>query len=223
MVKQNCRVDFLGLQEYIEALSFLYYMKHKELIPLSEVERRLQFTEVSSLAHHSPRIERKRIQITSTTVVCSMHKMFVCIHLQDEEMPIAETANEMAPTPRATSSGLISVHVPPSDYMLGVADLTGEMMRLAITSVGKGDLELPFQLCQFLRQVLDAFVSFSNTCRELSRKLWTLKQSVQKVENACYTLQVRGSEIPKHMLADIFNTKPSKVNSEDDVSQLDDP
>ena len=87
--------------------------------------------------------------------------------------------------------------------MLGLADLTGEMMWMAITSVGKGDLDLPFELCQFLRVVLDAFTSYGNASRELNRKLWTLKQSVQKVENACYTLQVRGSEIPKHMLADV--------------------
>ena len=116
----------------------------------------------------------------------------------------------------------ITVHVPPTEYMLGVADLTGEIMRMAITSVGKGDLDLPFELCKFLRVVLDAFVSYGNASRELNRKLWTLKQSVQKVENACYTLQVRGSEIPKHMLADVLTSKPNKGYSEEDLSQIDD-
>ena len=37
--------------------------------------------------------------------------------------------------------------------------------------------------------------------RELRRKLQVSKQSLQKVETACYTIQVRGSEIPKEMLA----------------------
>ena len=119
-------------------------------------------------------------------------------------------------------ANMIHVHVPPVEYMLGIADLTGEMMRMAITSVGKGDLDLPFELCQFLRVVLDAFVSYGNSSRELSRKLWTLKQSVQKVENACYTLQVRGSEIPKHMLADVLSSKPTKTYSEEDLSHEDD-
>ena len=32
-----------------------------------------------------------------------------------------------------------------------------------------------------------------------------LRQSLQKVETACYTLQVRGSEIPKHMLAEALS------------------
>lgn len=35
----------------------------------------------------------------------------------------------------------------------------------------------------------------------MKRKLQVSKQSLQKVETACYTIQVRGSEIPKEMLA----------------------
>ena len=37
--------------------------------------------------------------------------------------------------------------------------------------------------------------------RELKRKLQVSRQSLQKVETACYTVQVRGSEIPKELLA----------------------
>ena len=37
--------------------------------------------------------------------------------------------------------------------------------------------------------------------RELKRKLQVSKQSLQKVETACYAIQVRGSEIPKELLA----------------------
>ena len=137
-------------------------------------------------------------------------------------MPKRKTDKSSEISTPAQESTSMSAHVPPSEYMLGVADLTGELMRMAITSVGKGDLDLPFELCKFLRVVLDAFVSYGNTSREISRKLWTLKQSVQKVENACYTLQVRGSEIPKHMLADVLTSKPSKGYSEEDLSHIDD-
>ena len=154
-------------------------------------------------------------------------------HLQENGLEKTGTTenNESAPENDKNSKSseinaherdTVTVHVPPTEYMLGVADLTGEMMRMAITSVGKGDLDLPFELCKFLRVVLDAFVSYGNASRELNRKLWTLKQSVQKVENACYTLQVRGSEIPKHMLADVLTSKPSKGYSEEDISQIDD-
>lgn len=96
--------------------------------------------------------------------------------------------------------------VTPLDYMLGVADLTGELMRKCINAVGQGDLEEPFALCRFLRDVYTAFLGFGNSAgREMNRKTWTLFQSVRKVENACYTITVRGSEMPSEMLAQAFS------------------
>ena len=35
---------------------------------------------------------------------------------------------------------------------------------------------------------------------ELERKVKVLRQSMRKVENACYNINVRGTEVPKHML-----------------------
>ncbi|KAH0622490.1 hypothetical protein JD844_024843 [Phrynosoma platyrhinos] len=105
------------------------------------------------------------------------------------------------------------------DYLLGVADLTGELMRMCINSVGNGDIDTPFELSQFLRQIYDGFSYIGNTGPyEVSKKLYTLKQSLAKVENACYTLKVRGSEIPKHMLADVFSTKTEIIDQEDGLS-----
>ncbi|XP_046571114.1 translin-associated protein X-like isoform X1 [Haliotis rubra] len=99
----------------------------------------------------------------------------------------------------------VQVLIPPLEYMLGVADLTGELMRLTINSVGAGDLQLPFKVCAFMRRIHDAFLSYGNVSRELNRKMSTLRQSLHKVENACYTIQVRGSEIPKHLIADVLS------------------
>ena len=104
----------------------------------------------------------------------------------------------------ADTAGVSQVYVPPVDYMLGIADLTGELMRLTINSVGAGDLDTPFKVRDFMQIVHEAFQSYGNTVREINKKMFTLRQSLQKVENACYTIQVRGSEIPKHMLADVL-------------------
>ena len=103
------------------------------------------------------------------------------------------------------SSAVLNVPVPPLEYFLGVADLTGELMRLAINSVGNGDLDTPSEVCKFLREMELGFTSLGNASREISRKLYTLRQSLRKVETACYTIQVRGSEIPKHMLIDVLS------------------
>lgn len=66
------------------------------------------------------------------------------------------------------------------DYLLGVADLTGELMHMCISSVANGDIESPFKLNNFLQQIHDGFSYFGNVVPyEVSKKLHTLKQSYQ--------------------------------------------
>uniref|UniRef100_A0A3Q4HVK0 Translin-associated protein X n=1 Tax=Neolamprologus brichardi TaxID=32507 RepID=A0A3Q4HVK0_NEOBR len=154
-----------GIQEYVEAVSFLHYIRHRCLISLEEINARLVFMNT-------------------------------------------EKADPKVLTFQVTSS----------DYLLGVADLTGELMRMCISSVGNGDIDTPFQLSQFLRQIHDGFSYIGNTGPyEVSKKLHTLRQSLGKVEDACYTLRVRGSEIPKHMLADVFSSRTTLIDPEEGV------
>ncbi|XP_040905419.1 translin-associated protein X [Toxotes jaculatrix] len=161
-----------GIQEYVEAVSFLHYIRHRSLISLEEINARLVFMRAEKGAA--------------------------------ETMPLG--------------SQVLTFQVTPSDYLLGVADLTGELMRMCISSVGNGDIDTPFQLSQFLRQIHDGFSYIGNTGPyEVSKKLHTLRQSLGKVEDACYTLRVRGSEIPKHMLADVFSSRTTLIDPEEGV------
>ncbi|PKK33082.1 translin-associated factor X [Columba livia] len=167
-----------GLQEYVEAVSFQYFIKTRSLISVEEINKQLIFT------------------------------------AEDREETTNMTSNSHDKQPHTCS-----LKVTPVDYLLGVADLTGELMRLCISSVGNGDIDTPFELSQFLRQIYDGFTFIGNTGPyEVSKKLYTLKQSLAKVENACYTLKVRGSEIPKHMLADVFSTKTELIDQEEGLS-----
>jgi len=120
---------------------------------------------------------------------------------------LSSTINPLSDSVDATSPSFISIHVPPTEYLLGVADLTGELMRLAINSVGQGsDLSAPFRLCAFLADLQAAFSSLgSASCRDLGRKLAVMRQSQRKVEAACYALRVRGSEMPRHLIADALS------------------
>lgn len=82
------------------------------------------------------------------------------------------------------------------DYVLGVLDLTGEMMRACISAITAGDRELPLQVCSFMKEMnshLQQFRHFSP--KELSSKLRTLSSSLLKVEKACYSLHLRGSSL----------------------------
>ncbi|XP_064622836.1 translin-associated protein X-like [Lineus longissimus] len=123
-----------------------------------------------------------------------------------QDMDVEEEDNQETAQDTITYTAFVA----PMDYMLGIADLTGELMRSAINCVGNGDLDKPFQLCCFMRQIHDAFLSFGDMSRALPRKMNVLRQSLQKVETACYTLKVRGSEFPKHMLADIMRNLQAK-------------
>ncbi|KAL5008285.1 hypothetical protein ScPMuIL_013866 [Solemya velum] len=165
---QFIRAYTAGVQEYIEALSFYYYLKEKRLITLEEVQRDLFF--------NGPLVEQDD-----------------CKQMKSD-------------TAEVKGDNSMSILITPVDFMLGLADLTGELMRLSINSAGAGDLDVPFSVCDFLKTIQTGFMTFGNLCKEVSKKMYTLKQSLQKVETACYTLQIRGSEVPKHMLADILST-----------------
>uniref|UniRef100_A0A3P9INF8 Translin-associated protein X n=1 Tax=Oryzias latipes TaxID=8090 RepID=A0A3P9INF8_ORYLA len=166
-----------GIQEYVEAVSFLHYIRHRSLISLEEINARL-------------------------------------VYMRAEGGDPKASAEGPAP-----GAQVLTFHVTPSDYLLGVADLTGELMRMCISSVGNGDIDTPFQLSQFLRQIHDGFSYIGNTGPyEVSKKLHTLRQSLGKVEDACYALHVRGSEIPKHMLADVFCSRTALLDSDEGVA-----
>lgn len=88
-----------GLQEFIEALSFLHYIQNGTLIPFEEVQQKLSYSE--------------ELQVT----------------------------------------------VPVYEYLLGIADLTGELMRMCINAVGRGQTQLVFNTCMSLRKIHEALSS----------------------------------------------------------------
>lgn len=168
-----------GIQEYVEAVSFQHFIRHRTLISLEKINARL---------------------------------VFMRAHGAEDKQSDEVVTSQAEP-------GVLTFQVTPTDYLLGVADLTGELMRMCISSVGNGDMDTPFQLSGFLREVHDGFSYIGNTGPyEVSKKLHTLRQSLAKVEDACYTLRVRGSEIPKHMLADVFSSRAVLLDPEEGVA-----
>ncbi|KAL6983293.1 hypothetical protein U1Q18_016681 [Sarracenia purpurea var. burkii] len=83
------------------------------------------------------------------------------------------------------------------DYLLGLADLTGELMRLAIGRISDGELEFAEKICRFVREiyrVLTLLAPDMDDSSEMKTKMDTMLQSVVKIENACFSVRVRGSE-----------------------------
>ena len=74
-------------------------------------------------------------------------------------------------------------------------------MRQAINSAGAGNTKTCFRLLTFLQEIHDGFVSLRrDSHREIPSKLRVLRGSLRKVENVCYNINVRGSEVPKHLV-----------------------
>ncbi|WRT69153.1 uncharacterized protein IL334_006137 [Kwoniella shivajii] len=122
-----------GLEEYIEGLSFLYYLENQSLVPLQEVQKTLS----------------------------------------DED-------------------GEPLVIVTPEDYILGMSDLTGELMRFATNALSTGDHNTPLEVCDFVRTVKAHFDGIPpHMLYKLSKKQEETTRSLEKIEKVCYALRLR--------------------------------
>lgn len=131
-----------GMEEYIEAVSFLHYLETGGLITKQEIER-------------------------------------------DLVVKVEESATSTTP---------LFPEIPNDVYLGGIGDLTGELMRLTIHLAGKGDMNGVNELCEFVRNLVNAFQLLPPHLPAVGKKLDTMVASLKKIENGLYTLRVRTSE-----------------------------
>ncbi|KRT80210.1 hypothetical protein AMK59_7053 [Oryctes borbonicus] len=106
---------------------------------------------------------------------------------------------------------------PAVEILLGLGDFTGEMMRKCINNLGSGNIDDCFKTCAFVRNIYVGFSGLNLSGQSpINRKFYTLKQSLAKMELVCYNIKVRGSEIPKHMLATVVSSTPDENSDEDE-------
>ncbi|KAK5049418.1 hypothetical protein LTR84_004347 [Exophiala bonariae] len=102
------------------------------------------------------------------------------------------------------------------DYVLGVFDMTGELMRFAITYMatngrlpgssgsGSADSSILTDMQQLRMELegLDTGGSYALN-KEFAQKLKTTRQSTEKIESGVYSMIVRGKERPKGWRPDV--------------------
>ncbi|CAK9781708.1 unnamed protein product [Cutaneotrichosporon oleaginosum] len=114
-----------GLEEYIEAYSFLYYLETGDLVSLPQLQKAL---------------------------------------ISDD-------------------TGDSLVVITPEDYILGMSDLTGELMRYATNALSTGDHNTPLAVCNFVRVVKTLFDGISpSMLYKLSKKQEETTRSLEKIE-----------------------------------------
>ncbi|KAF8559331.1 Translin [Imleria badia] len=97
--------------------------------------------------------------------------------------------------------------LPKEDYLLGLSDLTGELMRFAISGISrKGGHARAVRVCNFVRDCKSDFDRFTPFVKGLRKKQVVTNQSLEKIENAVYAIVVRTSEydLPTEILDDII-------------------
>ncbi|XP_036340804.1 translin-associated protein X isoform X2 [Rhagoletis pomonella] len=164
-----------GLQEFIEAYSFMEYFKHSgdetptTVSDWSILQQKMQF-------EHQDEASQKDDELGKELEVSL-----------GQEKPVGKIASQG-----------VNFVVDPTEFILGIADLTGELMRRCINSLGSGETNVCLESCKVLQQFFTGYISLNiQRCRELSRKIYTMRQSVIKAENVCYNVKVRGGEAAK--------------------------
>ena len=70
--------------------------------------------------------------------------------------------------------------------LVQLADLTGELMRLAIGRIPEGELDFAEKICKFVRDIyrmLTLLVPDMDDSSDMKTKMDTMLQSVMKIEN----------------------------------------
>jgi hypothetical protein len=144
-----------------------------------------------------------------------------------EPTPTDQTAASGPPAQPEGKLTRLTLEVTDEDYLLGVADLTGELMRLAINTLGQslsvtaqetaslGGTKLPTpeervqHILTFLRNLKSGFDGLALTrASPISKKMGAFKQSLNKIEMACYNVKVRGAEYPPEILRQMLMSGP---------------
>ncbi|CAO3612757.1 unnamed protein product [Mucor hiemalis] len=107
------------------------------------------------------------------------------------------------------------LEVKAEDYILGLGDFTGELMRYAIYIVSSGGYDQAMIICKLLRKLDIEFELVAASCLpQLFKKMGALKGSIKKVEQACYNFQIRGSEYPKEVYLSIIKDHQDKYEQQ---------
>jgi Translin family len=116
------------------------------------------------------------------------------------------------------------------DYLLGIFDLVGELMRFAITtmattgtlpgskagedSADERDILMDLRLLRTCFQALDTTsCGGSGLGKDVEKKMEVMKTCVEKVETAVYGMIIRGRERPRGWVPDLADDRAPPVES----------
>ncbi len=94
-----------------------------------------------------------------------------------------------AESKRLPTKGQLGVEA--EHYLLGICDLSGELVRLAINSAVKGDADKAMFIKDFLNELYGELLNFDFRNGDLRRKFDGIKYDLQKLEDLAFELSGR--------------------------------
>lgn len=76
-------------------------------------------------------------------------------------------------------------------YLLGVADLSGELVRKAILDATKGNYDTPLKAKELVSEIYEWLLNFDIRESELRKKFDGIKYDLKKLEDLCFQLSLK--------------------------------
>jgi len=141
------------------------------------------------------------------------------------------TTGKLIPLSVVQQSVKYLIEITPGDYILGIFDLVGEMMRFSITMIAtRGGAERDGKVAKALRDLRELRLEFEGLDttlgggsgllgKEVQKKLGVMKTCVEKVEAAMCGVIVRGSERPRGWIPDLMEVAGGRGGRIDRIDQ----
>lgn len=81
------------------------------------------------------------------------------------------------------------------DYLGGISDLSGELMRVCVSAGGSNKAAVAHQTCAFVREMRSHFALLAAASRDMGKKVDVMDESLRKMEQVCFQLRLREAEI----------------------------
>jgi predicted translin family RNA/ssDNA-binding protein len=187
-----------GLQEFIEALVFREFLLKERLPTLNEVCELISNpapeehrpSSVRPAGENQPggrgggRGKRKRDAETGGST--------------GNQPEVEQETPPPAPEAVATDESRVDVCVGEEDFLLGILDIGGELMRMATNLTSRGEFDAAVRVTEFLKafEAEVSKLSEAELSREFKFKKKALLQSVRKVEKLAFEFELRRVEFP---------------------------
>jgi predicted translin family RNA/ssDNA-binding protein len=179
-----------AIQEYVEAVTFLHYIMTNELISLGAINKQLYDTAATASKKQQRSAESKSSHETAT-VPGQQQQVQAQAQAQGRPTQDEQERHDASSTVR---SAVLEIH--PSDYILGVFDLSGELMRRATNTLATSNNpnHIVDAVTEFLRDLKAQLYGLRVPIKGFMSKLDAFTQSVNKLETLGYKLQLREAE-----------------------------